>query len=348
MKQAFKKLLSILLCIIIIVVTDCRNIHAQSISDKYQRIHNKIISQLDGGLDAETVYSQLSSDEINVLMKAYDTDENISYAALGFDDDVINSEEVTYIDDLADSYYNYYIKYGEFPDEDSHNNLERISSKLNDKSYNGTFSFTYEDVFDESSTPSIIQKIGYYYSASKIATHLVLTGIKLGIAKALPFLLLVALLCGIGIITFSAITIAYCGVAVGVNQLVQTWYLNSTSELNRSKVITLDMVAEKEKGYNFWLCNRANNFGLGGIRIINPISDDQAKATVIADKEEPNVFAYDFNRATWLGSTCSKRYGIIMDKPHNVDKYPLNLPHIHIAVAPSVSGKTHIFYPGVE
>ncbi|MBE5966658.1 MAG: hypothetical protein E7255_06790 [Lachnospiraceae bacterium] len=323
-----KKFISLLLCFVFLFCINCTDLKAAEVGvyERYTVINKKINAELENNISPVEVFENLSDYEVKTLMEVYDIKEDTS--SYGFIEEIANNPEVELIDNLADTYYNYYTEHGELP----------VSVDL---SQTGDNQITASTTADYS---TIMQNVGYNFTIEQIAAQLVAIGTYINISSAFPFLGLLALVVGMGLIAFTSITIAYCAVAVGANNLILTWYVSSLHNLINARTTTTAILAQKEQGAEYWKAYLVNYQGMGGIQVVNTISEQDALAIVLANQVDPNVLAVDINHAAYLGTIASPQYGITFDKPHKLAERPLNMYHVHANTGPQHSGITHIFY----
>lgn len=331
-KKFLKKFISTFLCAIILICTNGNHVGAAErvLNQEYLQINKKINTELEKNIPPEEIFENLSEAEINTLMEVYGTQENSSLN-YGFISEVVNNPEVKLIDDLASTYYDYYVEHGELPvSVDLNKDINSDSSDL-------------VTTYAAADYSMIMKDIGYTYTVEQIAAQLVAIGTYLKISSALPFLNLLALVVGMGIIAFTAITVAYCAVAIGANDLILTWYIREAQNLLNARTSTATLVAQKEQGAQFWDAYLVNYSGMGGIRVGRVLTKEEAIGIVKMNQINPNVLAINFSLAGMLG-TEAFRVGFKPDEPHYTDTYPLNMIHVHAYTKPGILGITHIFY----
>lgn len=331
--KILRKIVSVIVCVTLLVcITNSDAVTAEAaLNESYLQINQKICKELENGVLPEMVFENLSESEIGILMNTYDSNQDKQN--YGFSAEVANSSEVRQIDELANNYYNYYVV------QDS------VSSSIN--LYDTILNNSFSEKLAVSSTADysmFMKDLGYTFTVQQIAAQLVSIGVYMNIGGAMPFLSLAALIVGMGLIAFTAITVAYCGVAVGVNNLILTWYINSSNNLLNARTRTATLVAQKEQGVIYWEAYLVNYEGKGGITITRPVTENEALGIVKINLINPNVFAVSLSAALYLGSKASPQYGIKMDEPHNVAVQPFNLYHVHANTGPGIQGNTHIFY----
>ncbi|WFR58145.1 hypothetical protein QA584_03520 [Anaerocolumna sp. AGMB13025] len=341
-KRFFKRITSIMLCVIMFFCINASHVNAADIKSQNQRllqkVNDKINTAVEQNIAPEDIIVNLSDSDIEILKNSYSAvseSENLNY---GFSKDVLNNPEVEIIDNLAKEYYEYYTAYGEFPNSDSLiNNSQNITPSLITPAY------SYAGDYSE-----LMKGLGYTFTVDQIARQLVSIGTYINIGSAFPFLDLVALIAGMGLITFTAIVIAYSAVAVGANNLILTWYVNSASDLLNARTTTAAVVVQKQQGAKYWSAYLVDYKGLGGIRVAEPITIDKAITKVLANNSYAGVFTYEINIATHLAQQASPIYGYKKDPAHNSGKQIYNLPHVHIRMnASGTPGLTHIWYLGI-
>jgi len=330
-KKFLKKFISIFLCAIILICTNGNHVGAaeKALNKEYLQINKKINMELDKNIPPEEIFENLSETEINTLMEVYGTHENSSLS-YGFASEVVNNPEVKLIDDLASTYYDYYEEHGELPESIDLNKDINADNPHLKTAYAGDYS-------------TIMKDVGYTFTVDQIAKQLVAIGSYLKIGSALEFLNLLGLVVGMGIIAFTAVTVAYCAVAVGANNLILTWYTREAQNLLNARTSTATLVAQKEQGAQFWDAYLVNYSGMGGIRVERVITQEEAIGIVKLNKVNPNVLAINFSLA---GTLATQAFGVGF-KPHEAhytDTYPLNMVHVHAYTKPGVLGITHIFY----
>lgn len=341
-KRLFKRLTSVILCVIMIFSVNASHANAAEVKGQNQRllqqVNDKINAAVEQNISPENILENLSDSDIEILKNSYiniSENKNLNY---GFSAEVLNNPEIEIIDNLAKEYYDYYEIYGEFPDSDTQNyNSKSGKSELISPSY------TYTGDISE-----LMKDVGYTFTISEIAKQLVSIGSYIKIGEAFAFLNLVALVIGMGLITFTAMVIAYSAVAVGANNLILTWYINSASNLLNARTTTAAVVIERQRGVIYWAAYLVDYMGLGGIRVAEPLTFDKALAKIHANNSYAGVFTYEVNIASHLATQASPIFGWVKDPAHNVKKQIYNLPHLHIRInATGDHGNTHIWFLGV-
>ncbi|BCJ93641.1 hypothetical protein acsn021_12100 [Anaerocolumna cellulosilytica] len=339
-KKILKKAISIFICIILVLLPNINYANAASSKElvdnlDYLKLNKKILNEIDNNTAPEVIIENLSVDEINILQSAYETSTESTYT--GFNGEVTNNPEIQIIDNLASEYYEYYVVYGELPKIDSEytpladNYLMDNNTFITTNSYAGDYS-------------ELMKQLGYTFTLSDIAMHLVQIGNYLNIGSALPFLNLVALIVGMGFIVIGTIAIAYSAVAVGANNLILQWYTNASVNLTLARQNTAAIIAQRENGAKYWRAYLANWGGLGGIRVGDPISLETAASLIRVNTMSTNVFTYDYFYAI-TAANAAYGYGASGPECHN-SVYLLNFQHVHALLSPNINhhGKSHIFF----
>lgn len=318
----FSKKLSLLLCLLLFLSSFMANYNiakASSLEQKYSIVQKKITTQLENNVDPTSIMENLSSDDIQILLDFYSQNDSSIVSTYGFKPNIVNHPEVKKIDSIANEYFAYFTNTGEIPTV-----------------YETYAALTYSEIMGQ---------LDYTYTYNQIAIHLVSIASYMGLSSAFPFLSLVALVAGIGLIGFSSLVIAYSAIAVGTNNLISTWYIKHYRELEDSRQITAAVITQKENGARYWRCTLSNIGGLGGIKVHEVIQEYKAISLIIDNNYFQNVLAVDVTTAGHVATLASPLYGFTMDSAHDAGKYPLNRPHFHIIRdRMQTHGLTHIFY----
>jgi len=297
-----------------------------------QNVNDKINDAIKQNMAPEDILENLSESDIEVLKRSYSNSYESESMSHGFSEEILNKQEVKIIDNLAKEYYDYYTIHDEFPNSSKNSSSGIISPA---SAYGADYS-------------EVMKDVGYVITVEEIAKQLVAIGKYIKIGEAFAFLNLVALIVGMGLITFTAMVIAYSAVAVGCNELILTWYTNSASNLLNARTTTAALVVEKQQGTKYWAAYLVNYSGLGGIRVAEPLSIDKAIGKVLANNSYAGVFTYEINLASYLAGQASPIFKYFRDNAHNTGKQIFNLPHFHIYTdANRTHGLTHIWYLGI-
>lgn len=335
-KRLLKRTMSVIICVIMIFCINASYVNAADIISHDQRLLQQVNSKINAGIEQdiapEDIIENLSDSDIEILKKSYSENESTNY---GFSEEVLNNPEVKIIDSLAKDYYDYYSLNGEFP------NLDRLTSDAQNRT-SDLISPYYSYAGDYS---ELMKDLGYTFTIEQIAIHLVSIGNYINFGAAFAFLGLVALIIGMGLLTFTAMVIAYSAVAVGANNLILTWYLNSSTQLLNARTTTAAVVAQKQQGATYWAAYLVNYMGLGGIKVAEALTVPKALEKVHNNSSYAGVFTYNTTLAISLAKQASPVFGYKLDDAHNVEKQIFNLPHAHIKTdAGAGQGLTHIWY----
>lgn len=236
-------------------------------------------------------------------------------AASVFSEEVLENDEIEYIDALAAQYYDAL---------ESNGQIEALAGMSADEmdelfdsvelpeALNVSRAASYYEPADYS---AVIKTLGYSYTLEQIARQLVALGSTINLGAAFPFIELVAIVAGAFIVTLS-IAVLYCAAAIAANELVCGWYLYNTSQVKEA--------------------------------------NEMAAAIVATNREEitaPDVFCVMQNDAAMLVQKVGETYAAMgfstVPSPvqvHQRDKYPLNMQHIHAMLISGKQGHTHIFF----
>ena len=283
----------------------------------------------------------------NIVKANTVNDNSLIGSATIFNEDIVNDPEVALIDSIAKEYYNY------FKDNNIEEEIYTIATDISSgKEISVLPNVTTNSISPFSSVFSdgvldysyyVKEVTGQTFTLSQIGIQLAALGTKLNLGAALPFLEFLALLAG-GIILTLTIAILYSAIAVGVNDLILTWYQYSSVNLTAAKQNTMAIVAQQKNGAKYWRAYLANYGGLGGIAISDPITYSQASELVKLDMSTVNVFAFNYSDAAYL-ATYAYGFGFTNPEAHRDNGKILNMQHVHAYITQGkIHGKCHIFF----
>lgn len=344
--KRIKRFLSAFLCTALLVSQFyCDHVMASdnAVVLTYEEINQKIVDAYERGEDPAEIMAGLTEEEAQILSSYYSSWQPVSLLP----EEILEDDEVGYIDMLAAEYYNALEDAGQLEV------LDNISLEEADKLFDSLevpqpYAAEY---YVPSDYCAIIKNLGYTFTFNQIARQLVLIGNSINLGAAFPFIELTAIVAGAFIVTFS-VAVLYCAAMVATNELVCGWYLYNTTEVNDSTKETARVVVEYQSGERFWMAHRADWKGMGGIAISVPITIDSAVTIVIGD--EPmglNVFCVNLNDAKMLVQRTGELHSIKYSQSsspvqvHRNDGKILNMQHIHAMIRDTgEQGKTHIFF----
>lgn len=139
------------------------------------------------------------------------------------------------------------------------------------------------------------------------------------------------------------IAIAYAAIAVTVNELILTWYVYSGVNLTAARQNTVAIVAQYDSGTRYWIAYLADYYGLGGIRIADPIPHTFAQEIVLRNNMFDNVFAMNYSDAVFL-ATYAYGNGFFGPEAHRDGGKILNMQHVHARLIHGGRGNCHVFF----
>lgn len=345
--KRFKRLLSVFLCMTFLVSQFyCEQVSASdnAVLITYEQVNQKIVDAYENGVDPTEIFEGLSDAEVQILSSYY---ADVPAASV-FSEEVLENDEIEYIDALAAQYYNAL---------ESNGQIEALAGMSADEmdelfdsvelpeTLNVSRAASYYEPADYS---AVIKTLGYSYTLEQIARQLVALGSTINLGAAFPFIELAAIVAGAFIVTLS-IAVLYCAAAVAANELVCGWYLYNTSQVKEASRVTAAVVAQHQSGTKYWRAIRADWGGMGGILIADAITINTAARIVGMDTGAVDVFSMTLNDAEMLveyvGNTFENFSGIAsVVQVHYRDDHPLNMQHIHAMTGKQEQGKTHIFF----
>lgn len=347
MKTWWKRLVALICCTLMVFTTLATSVEAAEKNNA--KLLLSVSAKIDEGLEHNLSYVEITETFTEAEWAALrEKAEKEAKAETGFNNAEMASaimlndeqtEEAKYIDSLANDYYEYY--YGENAIGDP---VDIDAIIMGEPVKNGIeqYAAVVEPV-------SIIEALGYYYNASQIAGQLAKIGALMSLGTALPFIHMLGVITGAGILAITLV-IAYCAVAVGVNNQLLLWYARNFDSIVDAKQITARIAVENEEGVRFWYAYKANWFGQGGIRIGDAMkTKEEAQGVILANSENINVFTTGPSLAAMLARSCSVA-GVAPIGPecHLKNRegkpQPLNVWHYHAQYANGIHGATHVFY----
>lgn len=254
-KRRTKKLLSAFLCAILLVSQlYCEYVLASNNdATTYEQVNRKIVDAYAQGEDPVEILTGLTEEEAKVLSCYYADYPTVSV----FSEEILESDEIKYVDNLAAEYYNALEKSGQLEA------LADMSVEEANKVFDSTditqplSTSRAAQYYEPADYSAIIKTLGYTFSFDQIARQLVLIGSSINLGAAFPFIELTAIVAGAFIVTFS-IAVLYCAAMVATNELICGWYLYSTAEVEASTRETARVVADYQSGKRYWLAHLAN------------------------------------------------------------------------------------------
>lgn len=350
-------MLCILCTIFVFVQIDGVNMIADETAAEltYSEVNKKIVEACANSVAPSEIFKSLTEEEVQIL---YDYYVDVP-AVTVFSEEIQNSDEVAYIDALANQYYDELERRGEIE------NIPEMSQQEIDELFDSIEVSMVPNAsraaicYEPENPCAILQILGYTYTILQVSKQLVTLGVTIGFSAAFPFLELAALIVGAVIITMS-VAILYCAAATAANDLIFGWYYNSKTKVKEANETTALVVAQHQSGAQFWEAFRRDWFGLGGIIITRPILLDTAKSYIknnqITDTF-PDVFCVKKTDAFELinemkyavpteNNSSKKRFsGIASPSEAHRDKNKIfNMQHVHAMYIEGGHGHTHIFY----
>lgn len=342
--RVIKRLLSFILCLVCVLsqLDGVNAIASESAKElTYEQINRKIVDAYENHVAPTEIFESLSKKEVQVLRDYYAGTPTATVLSLNEEE----NEEISYIDSLANQYYNELEKRGaienisEMDAQEIDELLESIELPEMPNQSRAGICFEPDDVC------AIFKSIGYTYTLAQISKQLVAIGSKISLGFAFPVIELIALVVGAVIVTMS-VAIIYCAASVVANDLIIGWYLYNEKQIKAASKTTAQVVADTQSGTTFWRAHRVDFGGLGGVAILNSISETEALGYVVADKESkifPEVFCINKSTACDLAKLA---FGGTATPPeaHRSDGQILNMQHVHAIKPGGVRGHTHIFF----
>lgn len=333
--KVIKRLLSFILCLVCILsqLDGVNAIASESAKElTYEQINRKIVDAYENHVAPTEIFESLSKKEVQVLRDYYAGTPAATVLSLNEEE----NEEISYIDSLANQYYNELEKRGEI-ENISEMDAQEIDELLESIELPEMPNQSRAGICFEPADPcAIFKSIGYTYTLAQISKQLVAIGSKISLGFAFPVIELIALVVGAVIVTMS-VAIAYCAAAVAANDLIYGWYYNNKTQVKEADETTALVVAQYQSGSRYWEVFRRDYFGKGGVRFSRPIPIKTAKSYIALNKQDeffPDVFCVLYTDARELVFQM-KEYDSIFSgiatapEAHRDKGKILNMQHIH-------------------
>jgi hypothetical protein len=238
---------------------------------------------------------------------------------------------------LAFELWEYYEKYGCFPDD--------VQKEIDAMNSGGNINVS------ESSLPAplgrddagIVAQLGYNYSNVQIAAQLVMLGQIISSASPLVFSVLLNVIVGVAVIAAIAalIYVAY----IAFQSQVVTYYSSSASAISTSIAKTNEIHARYNNGQYYFAATRIDILGMGGVQVLSYITDTTAFNLMMSNGPE-GIYSLTSSQAQIMavrvGATIGG--GATFHSAHTANGKMLNLHHWHSTESNNSPRNTHAWF----
>lgn len=330
MKVSLRKIVSFVLCISMLFAFNCSVLAGGSINDipSTQITNQYFVEQLEKiTTDTFNKYPGYKEtiDKVKTMLKDGYTHEQIRNTFTKSDLEILKDiglnekreaknllqssyRQQNQVDLLAQEYYDYYKKHGEFPKVNENTN---ISDGLH------ATAVAYD---------SVLSGMGYYFTSEQVAAQLAELGIVSQFDGPLPYLDLICIVAGAVVLTSFAYNYYLHGDKV--NGKIDGWYGSTVKAYTaQSKASTADYAWYRYWGnIKYWEASLANYRGMGGVSIIRPITDAGAVTRLASGLD---IYAYFSSEACSAAALASPTGQVTREPGHTDRGMILNLPHWH-------------------
>jgi hypothetical protein len=230
-------------------------------------------------------------------------------------------EQIGRVDDLAQKYYDYYVKYGKFP-------------TINEK---GEISASFVASVTTTGAVGILGEMGYATTEARLALTLARAGVAIALGSALPAVVFLALVAGVVIVGYTVDYLINNQSALA--DVLRVDMPDTVVKANQSISATSALYWQIRQNNQKHFSASRNNVKPGGVVVHSPIDLTTAQGRMVIGLD---TFNASYSDAAQAGAPPG--YTSRFEAAHTANGYVANLNHFHAYIGATRWLDGHAFY----